>query len=63
MTEQELETIYEALASAIDFAGHKQSELLLAKIALALSDEIEDQAIVLSIIEECKAGLDAPPID
>lgn len=57
MTQQELETIHEALAEAIDTVAEDRRELYLAKLALALAEALGDLPLALAVIEECKTGL------
>ena len=58
MTQDALETIYEALARAIDAVGEDKSELFLAKLALSLGHELGDPARVTTLIEGCSRDLD-----
>ncbi|MCC5988292.1 MAG: hypothetical protein JJT95_11465 [Pararhodobacter sp.] len=60
MTQQELETIYEALAKAIDAIEDGQRELYLAKLALALVETLDDLPRAMAVIEECRTGLVEP---
>ena len=60
MTEQDLETVYEAMAQAIDGVGESARELYLAKLALALAVSLDDKPRVLAAIEDCKTGLERP---
>jgi hypothetical protein len=57
MTQSNLEPVFEALAQAIDAVGPDQSEVFLAKVALALVDQLRDEALSRNVIEECKTGL------
>ncbi len=57
MTQSDLEPVFEALAQAIDTVGPEQSEVFLAKVALALADQLSDEALSRKVIEECKTGL------
>lgn len=57
MTQDDLEQVYEALAQAIDRAGPEQAEVYLAKLALALAEELGDGARVQAVIAECETGL------
>ena len=59
MTQANLETVYEAMARAVDAVGPAQAELYLAKLALALADELGDADRALAAIAECQAGLEA----
>lgn len=59
MTQAELETVYEALAEAIDRAGAEKSELLLAKVALLLAQELGDAPAVLASIAQAGRHLEA----
>ncbi|MEX0287315.1 MAG: hypothetical protein AB3N23_22130 [Paracoccaceae bacterium] len=58
MTESDLETVYDALAQAIDTVGPEQAELYLAKLALALVEDLGDADRSLQVIAECTTGLD-----
>lgn len=58
MTQADLETLHEALARAIDSVGPAQSELFLAKLALALAMDLDDPQAALAVIEDCKTGFD-----
>jgi len=57
MTPEDVETVYEALARALDEVGPSLSEIYLAKISLALAHRLGDVAAALDIIEGCKADL------
>lgn len=57
MTDSAIETIYDALATAIDTVGPAQSEVLLAKIALVLAQQLNDPQTALRIIADCQRGL------
>lgn len=57
MTQDQLEQVYEALAQAIDRTGAEQAEVFLAKVALALADELGDSDRVQAMIAECETGL------
>ncbi|WP_372602781.1 hypothetical protein [Actibacterium sp.] len=53
-----LEDIYEALATTIDAVGPAQSEVYLAKVALALAHELKNPARALQMVTDCAADLD-----
>lgn len=53
-----LEDIYEALATTIDAVGPAQSEVYLAKVALALAHELKNPVRALQIVTDCAADLD-----
>ncbi|SEO91735.1 hypothetical protein SAMN04490248_11613 [Salinihabitans flavidus] len=55
MRQDHLETVYDALAEAIDAVGPAQSEVYLAKVAIALAERLGSTAS-LAAIEECKTG-------
>ncbi|MAW88063.1 MAG: DUF2783 domain-containing protein [Phyllobacteriaceae bacterium] len=57
MTTEQFETIYDALANAIDAAGPELGEVYLAKVALALAETLDDPALALKVIAECREGL------
>ena len=56
MNHEQLETVYDVLAEAIDEVGAGQAEVFLAKVALALAETIDSPEVVLAVIDECKAG-------
>ncbi|WP_212524501.1 DUF2783 domain-containing protein [Actibacterium sp. MT2.3-13A] len=58
MTQAEIETVYDALAAAIDGAGAGKSELFLAKLALLLSRRLGDATAVLDCIAEARRHLE-----
>jgi len=60
MRQHDLEAVYDALAEGIDAVGPEQSELYLAKVALALAERLGDAEESLATIEDCKTGLIAP---
>lgn len=57
MTQADLEQVYEALAQAIDRVAPNQAQVYLAKVALALADELADSDRVRAVIAECETGL------
>jgi len=57
MTQDELETVYAALAMAIDSVVPEQRDLFLAKTALALAEKLGNVPLATAVIEECKAGI------
>ncbi|WP_300436313.1 hypothetical protein [uncultured Mameliella sp.] len=57
MTQAELERIYEAMAKAIDAVGPDQSEVFLARLALALAEDLDQPERALEVIGESKAAL------
>ena len=54
---EELELVYEQLASAIDAAGEENSRLFLAKLALMLAHRAGDRSAVAEAIELCLRDL------
>lgn len=60
MSQHDLEPVYDALAEAIDAVGPEQSEIYLAKVALALAERLGNVEETLATITECKTGLIAP---
>lgn len=58
----EMETVYEALAGAIDQAGEEHAALFLTKLALFLAKDMETSEQVLFAIREClrTLGRDQP---
>ena len=59
MNRPTIEDIYEALAEAVDAVGAPHAEVYLAKVCLALANEVPDPAMVLRVIAACKADLGA----
>ena len=57
MTQAELERIYEAMAKAMDAVGPDQSEVFLARLALALAEDLDQPERALEVIGESKAAL------
>ncbi|MBW4983206.1 hypothetical protein KZZ07_11690 [Mameliella sp. CS4] len=57
MTQAELERIYEAMAKAIDAVGPDQSEVFLARLALALAEDLDQPERALEVIGESTAAL------
>ena len=53
----DLETAYEALATAIDTAGEKREALFLTRLALVLGHELGDIAVFQSAIRTALDGL------
>lgn len=51
MTQDQLETVYDAMARGIDRAG-EPAEIFLAKLCLALARRIGDPALVQDEIEQ-----------
>ncbi|MBV6634695.1 MAG: hypothetical protein KI788_02165 [Mameliella sp.] len=58
MTQAELECVYEAMAVAIDDVGPDRGEVFLAKLALALAEDLGRTERVLEVIAECRSGLE-----
>jgi len=54
----DLETAYEALATAIDTAGEKHEALFLTKLALVLGHELGDVATFRKAIQTALEGLE-----
>jgi len=57
MTGTDLEPVYEALALALDRVGPEQAQVYLAKVALALADELGNAHRALAVLSECESGL------
>ena len=57
----ELETVYEALAGAIDQAGEAHAQLFLTKLALFLAKDMKSGEQVLVAINECLKNLSRDP--
>ena len=51
MTLPDIEATYDRLAEAIDAAGTERSELMLAKLALLLAQELGDAARIAALID------------
>ncbi len=49
----ELENIYDELATAIDAAGPEQESVFLAKLVLSLAHEFGDAQRVSALIQDC----------
>lgn len=60
MNAEDLETVYEAMAQALDSLPQDARELYLAKLALALCDTLGEAAPCLQAIAECRTGLGVP---
>jgi hypothetical protein len=58
MSQAELETVYEALANAIDRAGAEKAGLFLAKLALLLAQELGDAPAVLASVAQAERHLE-----
>lgn len=54
---EEVEIIYDLLASAIDAVGEEKSELMLAKLALISANLIDDQATFEAALEAAQRDL------
>ena len=54
---EEVEIIYDLLASAIDAVGEEKSELMLAKLALISANLIDDQATFEAALEAAQREL------
>ncbi|MDP5349315.1 MAG: hypothetical protein NWQ32_13120 [Paracoccaceae bacterium] len=56
-----IETVYEALAEAIDAteatAGQSATPVYLAKLVLALAHALDDPALVTRLIDQCRSDL------
>jgi hypothetical protein len=50
---EELENIYDELATAIDAAGPEQESVFLAKLALSLAHELGNAGRVSELIQDC----------
>ena len=57
MADLTLEDTYEALATSLDFFEERQTPVYLAKVCLALAQELGDHQRAVAIIHECKANL------
>ncbi len=62
MTEEELESVYEALANGMDAVAENDVDVFLVKVALALAEKLDDPGYCLTMIEEYKANLVAAKI-
>ena len=52
------EPLYDALATTLDTVGAETAPLYLAKLALALAHELDDENRALHLIRECSKDLD-----
>ncbi|UWQ85925.1 hypothetical protein [Leisingera caerulea] len=59
MTPEDLESIFETLARALDAAGEEQHAALLAKLVLLLSRDLDDPGLVCRRIMEAGKNLAA----
>ena len=50
----ELETVYDALAQAIDAVAPEKRELFLVKLALLAANEIENAAVLNALIAQAQ---------
>ncbi|NIB40793.1 DUF2783 domain-containing protein [Pseudomaricurvus alkylphenolicus] len=50
LSQQDIESIYDALAEAIDEVGEKKEPLLLAKLVLLLANRLGDQRAVMEAL-------------
>ena len=57
MSFEELESIYEKLATSIDAVGPEKASLYLSKVALLLAHELDDSRRVLLALDECRQDL------
>ncbi|MBD1547906.1 hypothetical protein [Roseibium aggregatum] len=57
MTSDEFETFYEAMAEAIDAIAPEYTEVFLAKLCLALGQEIGEGEKALALIADCRKDL------
>lgn len=48
---------FQAIAAAVDEVGEEKAAVMLAKLALLLSNEVADPAKVASCVERAKADL------
>ncbi|MBO22041.1 MAG: hypothetical protein CMM26_06685 [Rhodospirillaceae bacterium] len=58
MAELTLEDTYEALAESLDEVTEAQTPVYLAKVCLALAQELGDHGKTLEIIRACREYLD-----
>jgi hypothetical protein len=59
MIPTDVERVYDVLAETLDIVAAEKSELFLAKLALLLSNELDDAERVLSLINVARINLDA----
>ena len=59
MTAAEIETVYDAMASALDDIGEDRRNLFLAKLALLLSHDLGDVDLACRRISEAGQDLNA----
>jgi hypothetical protein len=55
LTFEQLETLYDELATAIDQAGREQESVFLAKLILAMAQEFGHADRIGALIQECLA--------
>ena len=56
----DLETVYEALAEAMDQVADADRELFLSKLALLMARQLGDAAETLEMIQEARKHLEQP---
>lgn len=61
MTPIEIETVYDAMAIALDIVGEDRQNLLLAKLVLLLSNDLGDTELICKRIKEASANLETEP--
>ena len=54
MTQTEVDRLYDALAALIDGTAPAQRERVLARLAIALAEQVDDYEKVLKAIESAK---------
>jgi hypothetical protein len=54
---EELETIYEKLATSLDAVGPEKASLYLSKVVLLLAHQFDDSRQVLLALDECRQDL------
>ncbi|WP_299764232.1 DUF2783 domain-containing protein [Ramlibacter sp.] len=62
LTFEQLETLYDELAAAIDQAGPAQESVFLAKLVLAMAHEFGHADRISALLRECLAP-PAPPAE
>ena len=61
LTFEQLETLYDELALAIDQAGSERESIFLAKLALCMAQEWGNASRVSALIRECLQEPSPPP--
>ena len=52
MQQQDIESVYEELATAIDIAGEQQAAIFLAQVCLLLARDLNDRDLAIELIRQ-----------